>query len=91
MQKSIKWELIRHNILVDEPVLRAHYAIAINKEEILIFGGLHDWYKVRPVVEVLIFDTRSNLCTKVAVNGETKFSNVYSENGNRPIAKCGHN
>lgn len=85
LQVLKKWELIPYRNLVDLPQLQSQFSIALNNDEILIFGGF--WYREQ---KVQLFDTRTDSCSSVAVHGAFMFYN-NKDTSNYPIAQCSHN
>lgn len=84
LQINKQWELISESNFVHLPKLVMHFTIALNNEEILIFGGLN--YEEN---KVHIFDTKTDKCKSIAVSGKFIFYNVYR--GGLSSTQCGHN
>ena len=85
LQYSKQWQPIRKRNLVALPRLYSQISIALNSDEILIFGGAH--YNKQ---KVQLFDTRSDTCTSVAVQGA--FQQYVNLNPNNfPFAQSSNN
>ena len=78
------WERIPNLNLVDLPVLREHFSVPLNNQEILILGGYE--FSER---KVHVYDTRTDQCSSIAVTGAFKFYNIGS--ANYSIAQYDHN
>ena len=81
-QDLIGWELIPDANLVALPKLYGHLSVALNTFEILILGG---YSYCEPNVH--LYDTRTDKCSSIAVNGAFKMNNKLANNYS--IAQCG--